>query len=142
MEPILLIVAFFVHMVAGVFILGYVSRYHKGLWLGTLQEPSGVLFWIVWIALWPLVLILFYLLRLPPPTPEDMDQAAHTLKLTNPHVSIGSIGTASSDLSPCGIVMIDGHRHEARTEEGFIDAGQEVVVKGQEQQTLVVMKRY
>lgn len=53
-------------------------------------------------------------------------------------VHVGDRGTAMTALRPQGLVRIDGARHDARAEHGYIETGSEVVVIGGDNTGLVV----
>ena len=54
---------------------------------------------------------------------------------------VGRIGTALGDLRPVGVVQLDGRRHEATSESGFIESGATVEVVGRNAFALVVRER-
>jgi hypothetical protein len=51
---------------------------------------------------------------------------------------VGRIGTALTPLRPVGVVELDGRRHEAVSETGFIEAGRTIEVIGRNDFALIV----
>lgn len=52
--------------------------------------------------------------------------------------AIGKKGVVLSDLKPGGYILIDGKQHQAISQTGYIEKGQDVVVLGGEEESLLV----
>jgi membrane protein implicated in regulation of membrane protease activity len=91
---------------------------------------------VVAIQLWPKT-PLARRIFLPPPAPEDMDTAHNRQRFDH---LIGDFGRALTPLRPSGSVDFEGHRLDARAEEGLIPAGSLVRAVRVESGILIVRK--
>jgi membrane-bound ClpP family serine protease len=75
-----------------------------------------------------------------PKTPVGRRMVLHRTETTvqPPHVGLGQIGTAVSELRPMGWCEFDDKRHEVRSEAGVIQAGRQVKVVSVESGRLIV----
>lgn len=55
--------------------------------------------------------------------------------------AIGKVGIVLSDLKPGGYIMIDAQQHQAISETGYIEQGEEVLVLRGEGESLIVRKK-
>ncbi len=69
------------------------------------------------------------------------DQEGYVSVSMSPASLVGAVGIASTVLRPSGKVKIDGEYYDAVSIKGFIDAGEEVVVKRYENFQLYVVKK-
>lgn len=60
-------------------------------------------------------------------------------QMSNP-VESGHVGTALSDLRPCGIVIIEGCRYSARSIDGYKSAGTDITVIDVRKNEIVVIE--
>jgi membrane-bound serine protease (ClpP class) len=58
----------------------------------------------------------------------------------NLNAIVGRDGIAETYLKPSGYVLLDGKRHEATTEGGFLESGERVTIVRIQRDTLVVRK--
>jgi len=69
---------------------------------------------------------------------QDVQSPEAGYVIADQHQLIGAKGLAKTTLRPTGKVEIAGIRHDARAESGYIDAGAQVEVVGQERFELIV----
>ena len=62
------------------------------------------------------------------PEPDNPDAIESGAQLAQRAALVGQEGAAQTDLRPIGVVKIDGHRHDAVAETGYIPAGSKVKV--------------
>lgn len=62
------------------------------------------------------------------PEPDNPDAIESGAQFAQRAALVGQEGAAQTDLRPIGIVKIDGHRHDAVAETGYIPAGSKVKV--------------
>ncbi len=73
----------------------------------------------------------FFLTRQTPggPTPDAVDS------------SLGRSGEAVTTMAPSGIIVVDGKRHEAYSQDGLIERGTSVIVVGRDAFKLIVRRQ-
>lgn len=69
---------------------------------------------------------------------QDVQSPAAGYVVTDQHQLLGSKGIAKTTLRPTGKIEIAGTRYDARAESGYVEAGTEVEVVGQERFELIV----
>src|SRR5437764_5541861 len=75
-----------------------------------------------------------------PKTPVGRRMVLHKFEsaVQPPHVGLGQVGTAVSELRPMGWFEFDDKRHEVRSETGVIHAGKQIKVVSVESGRLIV----
>jgi membrane-bound ClpP family serine protease len=132
---IILIAALCLYLVVGVAVVVMLARRDPSFC------PSDVEGGLVLVVIWPVELLLWFLLRQhqdPLSLAADDGRAVAQEKLAQ---LVGAAGTSVGDLRPCGRVEVSGQRHAARAAEGFVAAGQAVIVVGHDSHGLVVRER-
>lgn len=93
------------------------------------------IFLVAAIRVWPYTPVgRRIILKAPQEESTAVDPAAAQLQ-----EMLGSIGVTQNSLMPCGYVRIDHRNYNAVTENGVIEAGQNVEVIGVQQKNLVVV---
>jgi membrane-bound serine protease (ClpP class) len=52
--------------------------------------------------------------------------------------AVGKLGTVLTDLKPGGYIIVDGQQHQALSNEGYLSKGEEVLVIGGQEESLIV----
>ena len=52
--------------------------------------------------------------------------------------AVGKVGIALSDLKPGGYILIEGQQHQALSQSGYIEKGNEVIVLSGQEESLIV----
>lgn len=60
---------------------------------------------------------------------------------TYDRTAIGKTGTVLSDLKPGGYITIEGKKHQAISQSGYIPHGEKVIVLGGEEESLIVKSK-
>lgn len=80
------------------------------------------------LRIWPSTPIGRKMLGEIPPEEQEAQRLAALKERERLMGLVGAVGKAVSDLRPIGVVLIDGQRHDALSETGFIPAGSKVKV--------------
>lgn len=92
-----------------------------------------------------ILLIRFALWRIRTAKPEysiysNAHQEGHVASHFDKH-AIGKTGVVLSDLKPGGFILIEGKQHQAISQSGYITKGEEVIVIGGQEESLLVQSK-
>lgn len=70
---------------------------------------------------------------------SNRDQEGYRASKFDPQ-AIGKVGVVVADLKPGGYILIEGKKHQAISQSGYVAQGEEVTVIGGQEESLIVKK--
>ena len=109
------------------------------------DSPLAILLYIVGTGICLAVLFRFALWRILHAKPgfsiySDADQEGY-IASTFDTSTVGKIGIVESDLRPGGHVIVEGKKHQAISQSGYVTKGEEIEVIGGQGESLTVKRK-
>lgn len=106
--------------------------------------PVATVLYFFSVAILLFLLIRYTLRKIPRTKPEysiysNSDQEGYRASKFD-RSAIGKIGVVVADLKPGGYIVIDGKKHQAISQSGYIARGEQVLVLAGQEESLIVRK--